>query len=53
MFTENFEKTANKKLLKNVKYMIPLKSAKMEHFQSGKLYDHSTNKFIKNLIGVK
>jgi hypothetical protein len=53
MFTTSFEKTANKKLLKKIKYMIPLKSAKMEHFQSGKLYDHSSNKFIKNLMGAK
>jgi hypothetical protein len=30
-----------------------LKSAKPHDYESGKLYDHSTNKFIKNLIGVK
>ena len=46
------EKTAAKKKPK-VQYMIPLSSAKAEHYMSGKLYDHSKNKFIKNLMGVK
>lgn len=51
MFTKAFEKVAKKKI--KVQYMTPLRHATMDHYQTGKLYDHNNSKFIKNLMGVK
>jgi hypothetical protein len=41
MFTTSFEKIAKKNpLLKDVKHLIPLKSATDQQISSGKLYEH-------------